>query len=83
MKVQTISEFATELGFLVEEYAGAKGRFPPIKRLQKKSLYIATIEKGHSLVNSLLDAGRISDLGLVIVDEVKLHKPNIETNIII
>ncbi|XP_012938554.1 helicase POLQ-like isoform X2 [Aplysia californica] len=71
-KVQTISEFATELGFLVEEYAGGKGRFPPIKRQTKKSLYIATMEKGHSLINSLIDTERMSSLGLVIVDELHM-----------
>lgn len=65
-----MSSFGVELGFLVEEYAGSKGRFPPIKRRTKKSLYIATIEKGHGLVNALIETRRIGDLGLVVVDEV-------------
>ncbi|XP_042637722.1 helicase POLQ-like [Orycteropus afer afer] len=71
-KISGLSTFGMELGFFVEEYAGSKGRFPPIKRRERKSLYVATIEKGHSLVNSLIETERISSLGLVVVDELHM-----------
>ena len=70
-QVASLSTFAVELGFLVEEYAGSKGAIPPRKHRKKKTLYVATIEKAHSLVNSLILDGRIETLGLVVVDEVR------------
>jgi len=72
LQVRGLSAFAVELDFLVEEYAASKGQFPPHQRRKRQSLYVATIEKANSLVNSLTEHGRIGSLGLVVVDEVIL-----------
>ena len=44
-QVKSLSQFAVDFSFLVEEYAASRGRIPPRKRRKKKSVYIATIEK--------------------------------------
>ncbi|XP_014661820.1 PREDICTED: helicase POLQ-like [Priapulus caudatus] len=71
-KVQALSPFADALGFLVEEYAGSRGAFPPVARRRRNSVYVCTIEKAHALTNSLVETGRLDSLGLVVVDELHM-----------
>lgn len=71
-KIWALSPFAVQLEFLLEEYAAGKGRLPPIQRRGKKSVYIATIEKGLALINSLIEANRGNELGLIVVDELHI-----------
>ncbi|XP_011871560.1 PREDICTED: helicase POLQ-like [Vollenhovia emeryi] len=71
-KVQSMAILALKLGFLIEEYAGTKGRYPPIKRRKKNSIYICTIEKALGLVNSLIEAKRLVEIGIIVVDELHL-----------
>lgn len=67
-----MSELAVSLEFIVDEYAGSRGSYPPKQRRSKNSVYVATIEKASGLVNSLIDCGRLSSLGLCVVDELHM-----------
>ncbi|XP_039746296.1 helicase POLQ-like isoform X2 [Pararge aegeria] len=71
-KIWSLAPFALQLDFLVEEYAAGKGHIPPKKRRKKNSIYIATIEKGLALIRSLVELGRLNELGLIVVDELHL-----------
>nr|XP_022907396.1 helicase POLQ-like isoform X1 [Onthophagus taurus] len=71
-KVWSLSPFAVDLNFLIEEYAAGKGVYPPRKRRRKNSIYIATMEKALGIINSLVDTERLDEIGLVVVDELHL-----------
>lgn len=67
-----MAPFALNFNFAVEEYAGGKGRCPPVKSKKRRSLYVASIEKGAVLLDSLIEAQRVSEIGLIVVDELHL-----------
>jgi POLQ-like helicase len=62
-KIKTISLLGKELQFVVEEYAEDQGTYPPKERDSKPTMYIATLEKAHGIVNSLLEVGRLKEIG--------------------
>uniref|UniRef100_A0A0K0FSY6 Mutagen-sensitive 301 (inferred by orthology to a D. melanogaster protein) n=1 Tax=Strongyloides venezuelensis TaxID=75913 RepID=A0A0K0FSY6_STRVS len=70
-KILSLSAFE-ELDIFVEEYAGSKGRIPPVKRRKGQTIYVATIEKGNILINSLIKANRLMEIGLVVIDELHM-----------
>ncbi|CAG9801302.1 unnamed protein product [Chironomus riparius] len=71
-KVQEMMSLAVEFDFLIEEYCAGKGSLPPVKRRNKNSIYICTIEKGQILLDSLLESKRIAEVSLVVVDELHM-----------
>ncbi|XP_055856118.1 helicase POLQ-like isoform X1 [Episyrphus balteatus] len=71
-KVSAMAPFALGLNFIVEEYTAGKGRCPPPPRKKRRCIFIGSIEKGAVLFDSLIEAGRANEIGLVVVDELHL-----------
>ncbi|XP_012263144.2 helicase POLQ-like [Athalia rosae] len=71
-KARSLAPFALELDFLIEEYAAGNGKYPPRKRRRKNTIYVCTIEKGLGLINSLIEKERLSEVGMIVIDELHL-----------
>ena len=66
-QIQSMTPFALDLNFLIEEYAAEKGHYPPRKRRRKNSMYICTIEKAQSVVNCLIELNRLDEVFYFII----------------
>uniref|UniRef100_A0A182PBR8 DNA polymerase theta n=1 Tax=Anopheles epiroticus TaxID=199890 RepID=A0A182PBR8_9DIPT len=71
-KMIALSPFALEMQFLLEEYSGGKGQCPPRKRRKKNTIFVCTIEKALLLLDSLVEAGRANEIGLIVIDELHM-----------
>jgi ATP-dependent helicase YprA (DUF1998 family) len=71
-KVNALKPLTTCMDIAVELYAGPYGRYPPLIRQGRNSIYIATPEKAKAIVTTLIDGGRLNRLGLLIVDELHM-----------
>nr|XP_019557458.2 helicase POLQ-like [Aedes albopictus] len=71
-KLAALSPFAVATEFLVEEYSGGKGMIPPRKRRKKQSIFVCTIEKALVLLDSLIEADRANEIGLICIDELHM-----------
>ena len=69
-KVKSLKEIAKRLGVEVEGYYQNNGKLPMPKK--HSTLCICTIEKANVLVNSLIEEGRLSEVGLVVFDEMHM-----------
>lgn len=70
-RLLALSPFAIQLKFLLEEYTPGKGSLPP-RQHRKPTIYIATIEKGLALLDSLIETDRANEIGLIVVDELHI-----------
>lgn len=69
-KVRSLKEFGKPLNFEVEGFFNNNGRLPLQK--SKPILCICTIEKANLITNTLIEEGRIDELGLVVFDEMHM-----------
>ncbi|PRP88310.1 hypothetical protein PROFUN_03419 [Planoprotostelium fungivorum] len=69
-KVNQLAEFGRRLHFNVEGYYGGQGSFP---LSHSTDVAICTIEKGHSLINQMIEEKRFcKEVGLIVIDELHM-----------
>jgi replicative superfamily II helicase len=69
-KVKSLKDFGKRLAFPVEGYFQNNGKLPLPKNIP--TLCVCTIEKANALVNSLIEEGRLGEVGLVVFDELHM-----------
>jgi replicative superfamily II helicase len=69
-KVKSLKEFGKHLNFAVDGYYQNNGKVPLPK--DTPTLCICTIEKANMLINSLIEEGRLNEVGLVVFDELHM-----------
>lgn len=69
MQAEHLEVLLEPLGKIVRSYYGNQGggTLP-----QDTSVVICTIEKANSLINKLLEEGRMSEIGIIVIDELHM-----------
>jgi hypothetical protein len=68
-KVTSLEEFGRLLSFNVDGYYASEGIMPPPPG---NGVCVATIEKANSILNALIEADRLAELGCIVVDEIRI-----------
>lgn len=68
-KINYLQDLMTSSGVKVD---GFYGGYFPARGFDPLDLIICTIEKANSIINRLLEEGKLDDLGMIVIDEIHL-----------
>lgn len=68
-KINYLQDLVTSSGVKVD---GFYGGYYPARGFDPLDLIICTIEKANSIINRLLEEGKLDDLGMIVIDEIHL-----------